>query len=573
MEKFETPFISITDAIASHAKWRPGKTAIICGDQRRTWSEYNGAVTRVANGLVAAGLRRGDKVSVLMTNSIEMPEIMMGAVKAGGVTVPLSVMGAAESLAAMINDSDSRFVFVDASLAPVIDSIRGGLLNIPPESFFVIGSEVEGWTNYQEWRDGFPDAPPRISLTPDDDFNLIYSSGTTGAPKGIAHTHYARQHSAYILAIEFRFDLNSIALITTAFFSNATWMMMLPSLAIGSTMVVMPRFDPKEFLALVERERCTHTFMVPTQYIAILSAPEFDGFDLSSLKTLLSTGAPLRDDTKTQMLRKFGGGVYELYGLTEGIATTLKPEEMEGKLSSVGTTVFGGDIRIIDEAGGELPRGEAGEIVGYSSALMRGYYKKPEETSAAVWKDEAGRSYLRTGDIGKLDEDGFLYILDRKKDMIISGGVNVFPKDIEEIVARHPEVADVAVIGIPHDKWGETPLALVIKRPGSSLGAEDLKRWANERLAKHQRISGVEFRDELPRNALGKVLKKELREPYWRKGDSRYEGKVSFRGCSFQAPVRQGGFGHAWGQHTTLDCADALPDLCGKRARLPHYRR
>ena len=517
MESFGTPFISITDAIASHAKWRPCKTAVVCDDQRRTWSEYDGAVTRVANGLVAAGLRKGDKVSVLMTNSIEMLEIMMGVVKAGGVIVPLSVMLTAESVAAMISDSDSRFVFAGEPFARAIDSIRRDLLNIPPGGFVVVGDEAEGWINYQRWRDGFSDAPPHVHLTPDDDFNLIYSSGTTGTPKGIGHTHYARQQTAYILAIEFSFDINSIAVITTPLFANGTWIMMLPSLAIGSTMVVMPQFDPKTFLGIVERERCTHTFMVPTQYIVTMDVPDFDRFDLSSLKALLSAGAPLRADTKAHMLRRFGGGVYELYGLTEGIATRLRPEEMESKLSSVGTTIFGGDIRIIDEAGRELPRGEAGEIVGYSSALMRGYYKRPEETSAAVWKDEAGRAYLRTGDVGKLDDDGFLYILDRKKDMILSGGVNVFPKDIEETVARHPEVADVAVIGVPHDKWGETPLALIIRRPGSSLTAEELTQWANGRLAKHQRLSGVEFRDELPRNALGKVLKKDLREPYWRK--------------------------------------------------------
>ena len=519
MEAFETPFISITDAIASHAKWRSGKTALVCDDQRRTWAEYNGAVTRVANGLVNAGLQRGEKVSVLMTNSIEMLEIMMGTVKAGGVIVPLSVMLTAESLATMINDSDSRFVFADARFTRTIDSVRRDFINILPDGLFVVGDETEGWINYQSWRDGVGDEPAGVRLTPDDDFNLIYSSGTTGTPKGIAHTHYARQQSAYILAIEFRFDLNSIAIVTTPLFANGTWIMMLPSLTIGSTLVIMSQFDPQKFLDLVERERCTHTFMVPTQYIVTMDVPEFDRFDLSSLKVLLSAGAPLRADTKAQMLRRFGGGVYELYGLTEGIATTLKPEEMEGKLSSVGTTVFGGDIRIIDDAGKEVPRGEAGEIVGYSSALMRGYYMKPEETADAIWKDEAGRTYLRTGDIGKLDEDGFLYILDRKKDMIVSGGVNVFPKDIEEIAARHAEVADVAVIGVPHEKWGETALALVIKRPDSSLTAEALMAWANERLGKHQRIYGVEFRDELPRNALGKVLKKELREPYWRRDE------------------------------------------------------
>ncbi len=516
MEKFETPFISITDAIASHAKWRAERTALVCAERRVTWREFNQAIDRVANGLIKGGLSKGDKVSVLMLNSIEMLEIMMGTVKAGGVIVPLSVMLTAESLDAMINDSESRFIFVGAPFARMVDSIRRDLLNISSEGFLVVGNETESWVNYHRWRDLFSDAPPQVRLTPEDDFNLIYSSGTTGTPKGIAHTHYARQQSAYILAVEFRFDLNSIAIITTPLFANGTWIMMLPSLTIGSTLVVMQQFDPKKFLELVERESCTHTFMVPTQYIVTMDVPEFDRFDLSSLKVLLSAGSPLRDDTKARMLEKFGGAVFELYGLTEGIATTLKPEEMEGKLSSVGTTVFGGDIRIIDDAGSELPRGEAGEIVGYSSALMRGYYKKANETAAAIWKDEAGRTYLRTGDVGKLDEDGFLYILDRKKDMILSGGVNVFPKDIEEIVVRHTEVADVAVIGVPHDKWGETPLALVIRRPGSSLAANELKGWANERLAKHQRLDGVEFRDELPRNALGKILKKELREPYWR---------------------------------------------------------
>ncbi|MGI8838985.1 MAG: class I adenylate-forming enzyme family protein [Pyrinomonadaceae bacterium] len=452
-----------------------------------------------------------------MLNSIEMLEIMMGTVKAGGIIVPLSVMLTAESLATMINDSDSRCIFAGAPFARVVDSIRRDLPNISSEGFFVVGDETHNWIawiDYQRWRDESTDAPPQVRLTPDDDFNLIYSSGTTGTPKGIAHTHYARQQSAYILAIEFRFDQNSIAVVTTPPFANGTWIMMLPSL-LGRRLVVMPQFDPTTFLDLVARERCTHTFMVPTQYIVTMDVPGFDSFDLSSLKVLLSAGAPLRADTKEQMLQKFRDGVFELYGLTEGIATTLKPEEMEGKLCSVGTTVFGGDIRIIDDAGSEVPTGEAGEIVGYNSALMRGYYKKLEGTSAAVWKDEAGRTYLRTGDVGKLDEDGFLYILDRKKDMIVSGGVNVFPKDIEEIVARHPEVTDVAIIGLPHDKWGETPLALVIKRPASTLSTEELTQWANERLAKHQRITGVEFRDQFPRNALGKVLKKELREPYW----------------------------------------------------------
>jgi len=198
------------------------------------------------------------------------------------------------------------------------------------------------------------------------------------------------------------------------------------------------------------------------------------------------------------------------------VGSSLKPEDMEGKLGSVGTPIFGTDLKIVDEQGRELLRGQVGEIVGYSPGLLKEYYRKPEATAEAIWTDAAGRTYLKTGDVGKFDSDGFLYILDRKKDMIISGGINVFAADIEEVLASHPSVQEVAVIGAPHEKWGESPLALVVPRPGAEASETELQAWANARLAKFQRVSAVVFRNNLPRNPMGKVLKRLLREEYWK---------------------------------------------------------
>ncbi len=233
--------------------------------------------------------------------------------------------------------------------------------------------------------------------------------------------------------------------------------------------MIAQRFDPAELLALARREGVTHTFMVPTQYQAIVQWADGTPADNAvSFRMMVSAGAPLTKALKEAVLRLFGDGLLELYGLTEGIATTLKPEVVREKIASVGTPILGGDIKIIDDAGRELPRGEIGEIVGYHPGLMRGYHKRPDLTAEAIWKDALGKTYLRTGDVGRFDEAGFLYILDRKKDMIISGGVNVFPRDIEVVLLTHPHVADASVIGIPHEKWGETPLAIVIPKPGGT---------------------------------------------------------------------------------------------------------
>lgn len=276
----------------------------------------------------------------------------------------------------------------------------------------------------------------------------------------------------------------------------------------------MPQYDGDQFLKLVQEERCTHTFMVPTQFKMLLDHPHFDQYDLSSMKIWLSAGSPFLKQDKEKVLQRFPGELVELWGLTEGVATSLKPEDMSNKMASIGIPPVGWDVGIIDDDGKLLPPGEIGEIIGFSSFLMPEYYKIPEKTAEAIWRDENGKTYLKTGDMGKLDEDGFLYIMDRKKDMIISGGINIFPGDIEEVLAKHPEVQDCTVVGVSDEKWGETPMALVILYEGASVSESDLLPWLNSQLAKYQRVSKIVFRDEFPRNALGKVLKKDLRQEY-----------------------------------------------------------
>jgi len=515
MKRFDNPDVIITDVMDSHGKWRGNKPAVICGNDRITWGVFNRRINKVANGLIKRGLQRGDKVSLLSANRLEVLEILFGTVKAGGVIVPLSALVPGDSLARMVIDSDSRFLFVGPGQLENIGPYRSACSHIAADGFFALGEPVAGWNSYQSLVDGSSDDKPGISLVYEDPFNIMYTSGTTGVPKGILHTHHNRTQFASMFAIDYRIDSSAVNVVTTALYANGTWLTMLPTVFAGGTLAVMTAFEPQAFLELVQREKCTHTFMVPTQVTVLLEQPDFDSYDLSSMRLWNCAGSPLRPQTKAEVLKRFHGQLVELWGLTEGVGTTLKPEDMQNKMESVGLPQMGWDVRIIDEEGRELPRGEAGEIVAFSSWLMPEYYKLPEQTAEAIWLDGSGKTYLKTGDMGKLDEDGFLYILDRKKDMIISGGINIFASDIEDVLTRHPALQDAAVIGIPHPKWGETPIALVIARQGASISAEELMGWVNPKLAKYQRISRVEFCDDFPRNALGKVLKRELRAPYF----------------------------------------------------------
>jgi acyl-CoA synthetase (AMP-forming)/AMP-acid ligase II len=303
----------------------------------------------------------------------------------------------------------------------------------------------------------------------------------------------------------------SVVLHSGALVFNGAMTTMLPAFMLGATFVVHRAFDAEAFIATVERERVTHTMLVPSQVIAILNASSFDPARLVSLQMILSLGAPLHRETKDRLNRLLPNRFYELYGLTEGFVTVLDRDDAERKAGSVGVPPPFYELRIVGDDGRELPAGETGEIVGRGPITMPGYYGRPDLTGQAL-RD----GWLYTGDLGYVDADGFLYLVDRKKDMIDSGGIKVYPRDIEEIAARHPAVREVAVFGIPHDKWGETPVAAVVLRAGESIAADELKAWINARVAAtYQRLDRVVLFDEFPRNAAGKTLKRELRAPFW----------------------------------------------------------
>ncbi len=515
---FKRPSLNIVDCIHLNAKFRGNKTAFVCNEDRITWKEFNAYANRVANALIEAGLKKGEKVTLLCLNSIDAIAVLFGTLLAGGVIVPLSLLLTPQMIASLTRDAGSKFFFADSLLKGLADFALVELDNIPITNRVAIGFEDDRYTSFSTFIEGASEELSGVILDDDDDACIIYSSGTTGIPKGIVHTHLSRTMFALSMVISVgAIDMNTITIATTPLFANTFWGTIMPTMLAGGTTVMMTMFTPDGFLEIVQRERGSIALMVPTQYQAVMNHPDIDAYDLSSINFLACAGATLPVPLKKQIIEKFGNILIEAYGITEGVATGIPPEYVLEKPTSVGIPVFGADVRIVSEDDKELPVGEVGEIVGYSHWFMKGYHNNPEATAEMVWRDDRGRTFIRTGDMGRLDEDGFLYIVDRKKDMIVSGGLNVFAIDIENVLRQHEAVKDVAVIAVPHEKWGETPLALVIREPKAKSTEEEIKGWANEQLAKFQRISAVEFREEdFPRNVLGKVLKRVLREPYWK---------------------------------------------------------
>jgi acyl-CoA synthetase (AMP-forming)/AMP-acid ligase II len=474
------PFGTLSELVSLHARLSPARRAVIEGDREIDWAGLDASSSRIAARLQQDGLHTPGVVAICAPMSIEYVLVFVGALRAGLTVAPISPALTAEAIAAMIADCGARRVYRGESLEPWL-APHGG-------------------------------TPRPVEARPEDAFNIIYSSGTTGTPKGIVQPN-AMRWAHMQRGPAYGYTPDAVTLISTPLYSNTTLVSVFPTLATGGALLLMPKFDAAGYLALAERRRATHTMLVPVQYARLMALPDFQRHDLSSFRMKFSTSAPFAAALKADVLARWPGGLVEYYGMTEGGGTAvLLAHEHPARLHTVGQPAPGHDIRMIDESGRELPRGAVGELVGRSAAMMTGYHKQPEETAAAEWHDADGRRFIRTGDVGRFDEDGFIVLLDRRKDVIISGGFNIYPSDLEAALAAHPDVAEAAVVAKPSAEWGETPAAFVVARPGATLDASELQRWANARLGRMQRIAEVRVVEALPRSTAGKVLKRSLRE-------------------------------------------------------------
>ncbi|MFL9839384.1 class I adenylate-forming enzyme family protein [Sphingomonas sp. ST-64] len=502
----DLPFGTLPDLIAAHARERGDKPAVVHGDATLSYAQLDARMDRVAAALQRDGLTRGQAVTIVGATSIDYAAIFLGAIRAGGAPAPIAPSSTGEQMAAMIADSGAGMLFLDADAAATLGDRKVPARRVALDRSDA-GEALEAWL-------ADAGAPRPVTIAPEDPFNIIYSSGTTGTPKGIVQPHAMRW--AHIARNEAAGFGDAVTMIATPLYSNTTLVSFIPTLAWGGTVVLLGKFDARKFLEAAERHRATHAMLVPVQYQRIMAIEDFDRFDLGSFRLKTCTSAPFSAALKADVVARWPGLLVEYYGMTEGGGTCiLNATTHPDKLHTVGQPAPGHDIRLIDEDGNEVARGEMGEVVGRSPAMMSGYHGRKQASAEAEWFDPDGNRFIRHGDVGRFDADGFLILMDRKKDLIISGGFNIYPSDLEAELAKHPGVRDCAVVGVPSEQWGETPVGFYV--PADAAPAADILATVNATLGKTQRLADLVAMDELPRSAIGKVLKRELRDLYMEK--------------------------------------------------------
>jgi acyl-CoA synthetase (AMP-forming)/AMP-acid ligase II len=497
------------------ARRHPQKTAVILGERRLTFDELNRRANRVANALTETGLSKGDRVAALLDNCLEYPEIIYGCSKAGIVLIPLNFRLVAREAQALLEHSEAKLLFLGDRFAEMISEVRADLPHIQSDSFVMLGGETspEGFLPYEEWTRAAPEEHPGVEVGEEDVFYIGYTSGTTGEPKGAVLSQRSRGLIQLAMAVEYGIGEENVNLTAGAIYHAAPIIFVLLAINVGGTTVILEQSDPEEILRSIEQHKVTNAFMAPTMFHTINSLPKEtrERYDVSSVETLISAGASLSSKDKEDTIELFGEGVlHEFYGSTEaGWNTNLRPADQLRKLRSCGKPVIGWEVKLLDLDGREVTGpDEVGEIFVRGEYMFDGYLKNPEATEEA-FQD----GWFSAGDLGQYDDEGYLYVVGRKKDMIVTGGSNVYPEEVEDCLASHPKVADVAVIGTPDEKWGEAVTAVVVPKE-DGVSPEEMISFCEGEISGYKKPKRVEFEDEIPRNPSGKILKNVLRERY-----------------------------------------------------------
>jgi acyl-CoA synthetase (AMP-forming)/AMP-acid ligase II len=510
-------WMNLGQQLKMNAKNYPNTTALCDSRRRFTYPDVNRRVNRLAHCLMSMGLKKGSKLAVLMENSIEIVELYLATAKTGIIIVPVNFRLVGREVAYIIDNADATALVTHREFTPCVDAIKDRLKKIPERNYIVVDGAKAGYREYESLLADASEDEPDEDVTPRDAWILIYTSGTTGKPKGVVRSH--ESHIAFYLinAVDFGFNAHDVCMNVMPLCHINSTFFTFTFIYIGATVYIHPArsFRPEEILEIVAREKITFISLIPTHYNLILNVSDVGRrVDTRSIRKLLCSSAPVRKAMKTAIMKFFPGvQLYEAYGSTEaGIVTILRPEDQMRKLGSIGVESLGTErVKILDAQGSEVAPCQVGELYSRGPMLFDEYYKLPEKTAAAF-----KNGWFSAGDMARMDEDGFYEIVDRKDNMIITGGEHVYPSEVEEVIGSHPDVFDVAAISLPDDKWGERVAAVVIPMEGRDLTETAIIDWCRDRMAGYKRPKQVIFtaRDQMPRTATGKILHRILRERY-----------------------------------------------------------